>query len=107
MKIIEKTTTANGVKMQLEVWSEYNTPDFPNLYGLTIAAYPIAKNYGKIIKRGKPFRLGISMSNYSGYTNEMVKADFESLKSGEKRLEDLSEHFWNGKDDAYLLGMYD
>ena len=51
--------------------------------------------------------MGISMSNYSGYTNEMVKADFESLKSGEKRLEDLVEHFWNGKDDAYLLGMYD
>lgn len=36
---------------------------------------------------------------------KMVKADFEALKSGEKRLEDLSEHFWNGEKDAYILGM--
>lgn len=44
---------------------------------------------------------------YEKYTNEMVLADYENLKSGKKKLEDLSDRFWNGKKDMFLLGMVD
>ena len=37
----------------------------------------------------------------------MVKADYEALKNGEKNLEDLADHFWNGKKDMYYLRMID
>ncbi len=84
-----------------------NTKDFPNLYGLTIGAYPIAKNIVKDrwIESGDKFRIQISMNQYNGYSNDDVKADFEALKSGEKSLEDLADHFWNDEKDMWLLGM--
>lgn len=106
MEVIERATMPNGIEIQLENWRENNTPEYPDLYGLVIAAYPVAqRSSGYWIKGGEKFRLHISTNRYLGYTNEMVKADFDALKSGEKRLEDLSEHFWNGKKDAYILGM--
>lgn len=45
------------------------------------------------------------MNQYTGYSNNDVKADFEALKSGEKSLEDLKNYFWNGEKDMWLLGM--
>lgn len=106
MKVIEHAFTPNGIEIQLEDWSDKNTPEYPDLHGLTIATYPVAqRSSGKWIEGGKKFRLSIAMNTYSGYTNEMVKADFEALKRGEKRLEDLASHFWNGEKDAYVLGM--
>ena len=45
------------------------------------------------------------MNSYSGYSNDMVKADYKALKRGKKKLEDLAEHFWDGDKDAWLLGM--
>jgi hypothetical protein len=107
MKILEKSTMPDGTKIQLEDWSEHNTEEYPDLYGLTIGAYPIAKNTGKYewVKGGRTFRLSISKNKYSGYTNDNVKADFEALKNGEKKLEDLSAHFWYGEKDAWYLGM--
>jgi len=39
------------------------------------------------------------------YTNDDIKNDFEALKAGRKKLEDLSERFWYGKRDMYYLGM--
>ena len=103
MKIIEKAIMPNGTEIQLEDWSK----DYPGTCGLTIAAYPIAKNTSKYrwVKSGEKFRLDISMNKYSGYTNENVKVDFEALKNGEKQLEDLAEHFYNGKKDMFYLGM--
>ena len=44
MKVIERTTMPDGTEILLEDWSDKNTEQFPDLYGLTIAAYPIAKN---------------------------------------------------------------
>lgn len=107
MKIIERAVTPNGIKIQLEDWSENNTKAYPNLHGFTIGTYPIAKNTGKYrwVEAGRTFRLDISMNQYRGYLNDDVKADFESLKSGEKLLEDLADHFWNGKKDMWYLGM--
>lgn len=98
MKIIEKATTPNGIKIQLEDWRE-------NLYGFTIGAYPIAKNSSYFIIKGKNFRLDISANKTTNYTNDDIKRDFEALKSGEKTLKDLASHFWNGKKDMYYLGM--
>lgn len=107
MKVIEKAIIPDGTEIQLEDWSEHNTEEYPNLYGLQIGAYPIAKHTGKyrLIEDRNTFRLTIAMNEYSGYSNKEVKLDFEALKNGEKRLEELSSHFWNGKKDMWYLGM--
>lgn len=107
MKIIERTVMPNGTEIQLEDWREDNTKEYPDLYGLTIGTYPIAKNTvkHKWIESGEKFRLQISVNQCSGYSNDDVKVDFEALKSGEKSLEDLADHFWNGEKDMWLLGM--
>ena len=107
MKVIERAVMPNGTEILLEDWSDKNTPVFPVLYGLQIGAYPIARNTGKYkwIEGGQMFRISISMNQYTGYTNDDVKADFEALKSGEKNLEDLATHFWNGEKDMGYLGM--
>lgn len=44
MKVLEKALTPDGIEIQLEDWSEHNTAEYPNVYGFTIGAYPIAKN---------------------------------------------------------------
>lgn len=109
MRILEKATTPNGIEIYLEDWSDQNTAKYPDLYGVTIGAYPTAKNSSKNkwIEAGNKIRLDIAVSKYSNYSNDDVESDFEALKSGEKTLEDLAPHFWNGKKDMYLLGMID
>lgn len=103
MKTIERATIPDGTEIQLEDWSE----DFPGVCGLTIGAYPIAKNTGKYgwIRSGESFRIHISQNKYTGYSNDDVRADFEALKNGTKALEDLSAHFWNREKDMWYLGM--
>lgn len=107
MKVIERSTMPDGIKIQLEDWREHNTVEYLDLYGFTIGAYPIAQRTSKykFIEGGRNFRLSISNNKYSGYTNDQVKSDYEALKAGTKRLEDLSAHFWNGERDMYYLGM--
>lgn len=107
MKVIEKATMSNGTKIQLEDWSEHNTDEFPDLYGFTIGAYPIARNSSKhkFVENGNVFRLSISRNKYTEYTNDDVKADFEALKQGFISLEDLSKHFDNGRKDMFYLGV--
>lgn len=107
MEIIERAVMPNGTEIQLEDWSIHNTLEYPDLYGLTIGAYPIAKSSGKgrWVESGKRFRLTIFGNNNSGYSNDAVKADFAALKNGKKHLEDLAARFWNGKKDMYYLGM--
>lgn len=107
MKVIERAFMPNGTKIQLEDWSENNTEEYSNLYGFQIAAYPVAKNTSKYraIESRKIFRLTIAQNKYNGYSNKDVQVDFEALKSGEKQLEDLASHFWNGEKDMYFLGM--
>lgn len=95
MKILEKSTTKNGVEIQLEDWDGK----------LSIGAYPKAKNGIDFIKYGETFHLTISENQYRGYSNDDVKADFEALKSGEKQLEDMAHLFWNGRKDAIILGI--
>lgn len=100
MKILEKATMPNGVEIQLEDWREHNQ-------GIQIGAYPIAKNSSKYkwVTSGEKFRLTIAKNEYLGYLDSQIKADFEALKSGKKRLEDLSRYFWNGSKDMFYLGM--
>lgn len=106
MKVLEKFIMPHGVQVQLEDWHENNTPEYPDLYGFTIAAYPIALRGGKYwIKAGEKFRLDIGHNSYSGYTEEKVLADYEALKRGEKCLEDLAAHFYNHEKDKWYLGM--
>lgn len=75
MKILEKTATPNGTEIQLEDWGGK----------LAIGAYPVAKNGFGFVKYGEKFRLTISENQYVGYSNDDVKADFEKLKTGEKK----------------------
>ena len=107
MKIIERATMPDGTEILLEDWSDKNTEQFPDLYGLTIGAYPIAKNTGKYgwIRSGETFRISISENKHTGCSNDDVRADFEALKNGTKSLEDLAAHFWNGEKDMWYLGM--
>lgn len=107
MQVIERAVTPNGVKIQLEDWREHNTEEHTDLYGLTIAAYPKAKrsSYYGFVRYNEPFRLAITMNKYRGYTNEMVLDDFESLKSGDKTLEDLSDHYYKAQKDKYYMGL--
>lgn len=107
MKVIERATMPDGTDIVLEDWTDENTEAYPDLYGFTIAAYPIAKNSGKKgwIQCGDTFRLSIPYNSYSGYTNDMVKSDYESLKNGTKILQDLAEHFGNGEKSMWYLGM--
>ena len=97
MKVIERTTMPNGTIILMEDWSDKNTEQFPDLYGLTIAAYPIAKNTGKygLVRSGESFRIHIPQNKYTGYSDNDVRADFAALKNGTKSLEDLAAHFWN------------
>lgn len=73
----------------------------------TVKFYLIDNNLqtDRWFESGQTFRISISMNQYIGYSNEDVKADFEALKSGEKSLEDLAAHFWNGEKDMWYLGM--
>jgi hypothetical protein len=100
MKVIEKSVTPFGTEIQLEDWYEEYPSD-----RYMIAAYPIAENSEKFSKRGEPFRISISANKYMCYTDDDVLYDYEALKSGEKTLADLREHFWNKKSDCYRLGI--
>lgn len=107
MKVIDNVVMPDGTKIVLQDWTENNTKDFPDLYGMCIAAYPIAKNTGKykFIHSGETFALMIGYNKYAGYTNENVLSDFEALKNGTKTLFDLADHFNNGNKDKWYLGM--
>ena len=107
MKIMHKGTTPDGIKIQLEDWSDHNTEEYPDTYGLTIGSYPIAVNSGAygLIRSNERFRLQISANKYTNYTNENVFSDYNSLLDGEKTLRDLAPHFWNRKKDEWYLGM--
>lgn len=97
MKVIERAKTPNGIDIQLEDWSENYS-----FAGLSIAAYPIAKASRNFARAGEPFRLEI---DFYRKNDDETRADYEALKSGEKRLEDLAEHFYYHKDDERMLGM--
>lgn len=110
MEILKRSTTPDGVKIQLEKWSEYNH--------YMVGAYPTCKTHGVIIKYGKPFRLGISFHKYNlgmegCLASEIMEASktaaetcFSCLESGEKFLENYSRYFWNGAEDMeHLTGV--
>jgi hypothetical protein len=107
MKALEKAVTPGGIEIQLEDWHDHNSEAYPDLYGFEIGAYPIAQRTSKWgwKQGGKKFRLSIATNKYQNYFDDDVKADFEALKTGEKKLEDLSEHFWNREKDMWCLGM--
>ena len=99
MKVMMKGVLPDGTQVQLEEWGVDDIH-------LMIAAYPIAQRTRSCWQRGgERFRLQISENQYTGYTNEMVEADYFALLSGKKSLCDLAERFWNGERDKWGLGM--
>lgn len=103
MKVIERAKTPDGIIIQFEHWIGCTFSFYE------IGAYPIAKRTGKYgwVREGKNFRLGITTSEYWGYTAQTLFRDFECLKSGEKTLEDLAEHYWYGDQDRWYMGLLD
>ena len=107
MKILKRSITPDGVKIQLEKWSEYN--DY------VVAAYPTCKTNSTFLKYGNPFRLEICFHKYnldmedclSSEVMEVAKTAaetcFSCLESGEKFLENYSRYFWNGAEDIEHL----
>ena len=100
MRVLEKAKTPDGVDIQLEDWEG-------SCVGYGIGAYPIAQRSGKYgwVERGREFRLSIHTNEYKEYFYDDLVRDFEALKSGEKKLEDLADYFWNGEKDMWYLGM--
>lgn len=74
MIILECATMPNGTEIQLEDWSNKNTKEFPDFYGLQIHAYPIQEKFGKYQKGyhepNSKFLLLIAMNQYTGYRND-------------------------------------
>lgn len=93
MKVLERATTPDGTKIQIEDW----TQDYDCFKTLSIATYPIAlkKPTSKetpFFEINKPFRVAINRN----WTNDNeVKNAFEELKAGTKNIKDFSEQFWD------------
>lgn len=101
MKIIKKSTMADGTTIQIEDWKD--TYELMNIY--SIATYPKAKNSSKygFIENNKNFRLELTRFE----SNEQVEKVFKQLEDGSISLNDLSEHFLDVHRDMYYLGMTD
>ena len=107
MEILKKGTTPDGIKIQLEKWSEYN--DY------VVAAYPTCKTNSAFLKYGKPFLLDICFHKYNlnmedRLASEVMEAAktaaetcFSCLESGEKFLENYSRYFENSAEDMERL----
>jgi hypothetical protein len=104
-KILRRDILPNGTKIQLEDWSPCNTKEYPNLYGYTIGAYPIAKGNSYWIRAGKTFRLSISHNSYADYTGDKILQDYNDLLNGDKTLEDLAEHYDDREKARYYMGL--
>ena len=89
MEIIKRSTTPNGVKIQLEHWPEYGWH--------MIGAYPPARVGSYWIEPGEPFRLSINTDN--------PEADFSALESGEKSLEDMALQYYGGNRARRYMGL--
>lgn len=100
LKIIDKTILPDGTEVQLEDWSADNATGYH--IGCSIGAFPIAQNTIRgYCTKNKPFR--VTVYNHKGYTDDMLKIDYEALKNGTKTLTDLREHFWNRGMDCIAL----
>ena len=107
MKILKRSITPDGVKIQLEKWSEYNH--------YTVAAYPTCKTNSTFFECGRPFCLEICFHKYNLDMEDCLASEvmevaktaaetcFSCLESGEKFLENYSRYFWNGADDIERL----
>lgn len=89
MEIIKRSTTPQGVKIQLEHWPGYGW----NMIG----AYPPARFGSYWVKPGEPFRLSIN--------TDSPEADFSALESGEKALEDMAPQYYDGERARRYMGL--
>lgn len=93
MKVLERATTPDGIKIQIEDWKE----DYSCFDTLSIATYPIMQRLPQSIKlyfteSGRPFRVDI---NRDWKNDEDVLRAFEDLKNGRKKITDFANQFWN------------
>lgn len=93
MKVLERATTPDGTKIQIEDWTESHDC----FKTLSIGAYPtIIRNPTStdsfMIKIGEPLRVSI---HRDWKDNEEVRKAFEDLKYGTKNIKDFSKQFWN------------
>lgn len=89
MEIIKRSTTPQGVKIQLEHWPEYGF--------YMIGAYPPARFGNYWVKPGEAFRLSVNTDN--------PEADFSALETGEKSLEDTGPQYYDGNRARRYMGL--
>ena len=88
MKVLEKATTPDGVKIQIEDWKE----KYSFIRTLNIACYPIAtktQNSPFGLRNGITFRIALDKFE----NDEEVYTTFNKLQSGEVKIEELSSKF--------------
>lgn len=106
MQILDKAVTPDGIEIELhDLSGEHKLSDYN---GVTINFCTVAENTfpegkGWYAQKGKEFRSCIY--SQGNYTKDMVKADYEALKSGAKTLADLKAHLWNHQRDCFVLGL--
>ena len=92
MEVIKRSTTVNGVKIQIENWSK----DYPNIYkeNSTIALYPkskanISSNWCNFYPRiGESFRIDLNFND-----SVECKNAFNLLVEGKKNIIDFIENY--------------
>lgn len=93
MKVLEKATIPDGIKIQIEDW----TQDYDCFKTLSIATYPVAlrnpvSKTVPFFEVGRIFRVSI---NREWKNNDEVRSAFEELKNGKKSIKDFKNQFWN------------
>lgn len=93
MKVLEKATTPDGTKIQIEDW----TQDYDCFKTLSIATYPMAikKPHTKNIPMFEIYRTFRVEINRNWANNDEVRKAFDELKNGTKHIKDFSEQFWD------------
>lgn len=89
MEIIKRSTTPQGVKIQLEHWPEYGWH--------LIGAYPPARYGSYWVKPGELFRLSINTDN--------PDADFSALETGKKSIENMAPQYYDGARARHYMGL--
>jgi len=96
MKVLIREKMPDGIKVQLEDWSENGQMKW------CVGAYPVSKADSKYkwIRRGERFRLSLYFENKA-----QAEVAFDLLVTGKQALINCSAHFYNGiKDLYYLIG---
>lgn len=106
--LLETAETPSGIWIELGITIKTEVLGFEVYHSHTfeISAFPTVKKKipGSTLEIGEKFRLDIHESRRKGYSSRDIVKDFESLKNGDKTIEDLFMYF-SDEDHKCLLGI--